>query len=87
MSTLSPALRELIQTLRHHPGLTELLKAIPAPSSPRYKVSRSGADNLEVAGAKHAYYSGRADEYDRWFTFLTGQPPNEIPHSADDGTE
>ena len=71
ISRQSSTLAHLLETLRQHPGLPELLQAIPEPQLPRYKTSQ--AEQVEAARAKWIYESGRIANHEQWVGFLTGK--------------
>lgn len=71
---MSASLRDWLGELRQHPLWPELIKTVPTPRLRRYKPSRE--EPLDEVGARHAYESGRVDEYESWVAFLTGGPPD-----------
>lgn len=64
--------RLFLRELRDHPLWTELLKEIEAPMVRRY---RPGKGSSQEVRDDWVYWSGRRDEYDKWFRFLAGDPP------------
>jgi hypothetical protein len=69
----SPALKDLLFSMRQHAGFADLLKAVEQPQLPHYRPSK--ADTLEQMGARTVFASGQADQHDRWLFLLTGQVP------------
>ena len=67
----SSTLAHLLETLRQHPGFPELLKEIPEPQLPRFKISQ--AAEAEKARAQWIYESGRIANHEQWIGFLTGK--------------
>lgn len=71
--THSPALKDLLFSMRQHAGFVELLKAATPPQMPTYRPSKP--DTLEQLGARTVFASGQADQHERWIVLLTGQVP------------
>ncbi len=66
----SSTLEALLRLLRQHPALPELLRAIPEPQLPRFKISES--QEPDKAFGKWAYASGKRDQYESTLALLTG---------------
>lgn len=72
---MTEALKDLLFKVRQHPAFQELLEAVEAPRTPRYRPSK-GKD-VPTLGAETIYASGALDQHDRWIALLTGQASQE----------
>jgi hypothetical protein len=68
----SPALISLLFDIRQHAAFQELLRAVEAPSLPRFKKNTA----LDMMGAQTVFASGRLDQHEKWLTVLSGEPVN-----------
>lgn len=74
MSKRSPALDNLLFTIRQHAAYKDLLEAVPRPALPRFRPGDN--QSLETFGAKSVFESGRHSQHDAWLSVLTGTPQN-----------
>jgi len=78
---MSAQLDDLLEKIRSHPALPELLEQVSMPSLPRLKYSTlEEAGSMERFANKTLYVSGARDQSRRWIWMLTGSCPVEAPH-------
>ena len=70
---MNDVVKDLLFTIRQHPGFRDFLKEVEKPKLPRYRKSESLS--LEEFGARSLFESGRLSQDENWRNFLIGTPP------------